>query len=102
MAGMGRAPSDWQNEGRPQGLNRMSRSIDRFASPDEKIALFRSLFRGRDDMYPRRFENRTTGRSGCARVSMQETTWDRPRLLFQGVASTPNTPRQPRAAANCQ
>jgi hypothetical protein len=30
----------------------------------EKIALFRSLFRGRDDVYPRRFESRKTGRSG--------------------------------------
>lgn len=30
----------------------------------DKIALFRSLFRGRDDVYPRRFESRRTGRSG--------------------------------------
>ena len=29
-----------------------------------KIALFRSLFRGRDDVYPRRFESRKTGKSG--------------------------------------
>ncbi|NLF06660.1 MAG: DEAD/DEAH box helicase family protein [Pirellulaceae bacterium] len=29
-----------------------------------KIALFRSLFRGREDVYPRRFESRKTGRSG--------------------------------------
>ena len=27
-------------------------------------ALFRSLFRGRDDVYPRRFESRTSGKSG--------------------------------------
>ena len=27
----------------------------------EKIALFRSLFRGRDDVYPRRYENQRTG-----------------------------------------
>ena len=32
--------------------------------PEAKIALFRSLFRGRDDVYPRRFESRTTGKSG--------------------------------------
>jgi superfamily II DNA or RNA helicase/very-short-patch-repair endonuclease len=31
-----------------------------------KIALFRSLFRGREDVYPRRFESRRTGRSGYA------------------------------------
>jgi hypothetical protein len=30
----------------------------------DKIALFRSLFRGRDDVYPRRFESRKTGRCG--------------------------------------
>jgi superfamily II DNA or RNA helicase/very-short-patch-repair endonuclease len=29
-----------------------------------KIALFRSLFRGREDVYPRRFENRKSGKSG--------------------------------------
>jgi superfamily II DNA or RNA helicase/very-short-patch-repair endonuclease len=29
-----------------------------------KIALFRSLFRGREDVYARRFESRTSGRSG--------------------------------------
>lgn len=34
------------------------------SSPDAKIALFRSLFRGREDVYPRRFESRRTGRSG--------------------------------------
>jgi superfamily II DNA or RNA helicase len=32
----------------------------------EKIALFRSLFRGREDVYPRRFESKKTGRSGYA------------------------------------
>lgn len=29
-----------------------------------KIALFRSLFRGRDDLYPRRFESRKSGKAG--------------------------------------
>ena len=32
----------------------------------EKIALFRTLFRGREDVYPRRFESRKTGRAGYA------------------------------------
>ena len=36
------------------------------ASPDAKIALFRSLFRGREDVYPRWFESSLTGRSGYA------------------------------------
>lgn len=30
----------------------------------EKIRLFRALFRGRDDVYPKRFESTRTGRSG--------------------------------------
>ena len=32
--------------------------------PETKIALFRSLFRGREDVYPRRFESLRTGKSG--------------------------------------
>ena len=32
--------------------------------PGVKIALFRSLFRGREEVYPRRFESRKTGRAG--------------------------------------
>ena len=33
-------------------------------SPSEKIAIFRSLFRGREDVYPLRWDNRKTGSSG--------------------------------------
>ena len=36
----------------------------------EKIALFRSLFRGREDVYPRRFESRKTG--SRVRASVRE------------------------------
>ena len=38
--------------------------VTRHSSPADKIALFRSLFRGREEVYPRRFESRKTGRSG--------------------------------------
>ncbi len=38
--------------------------VDLQSPPEAKIALFRSLFRGRDDVYPRRFESRKTGKSG--------------------------------------
>jgi len=34
------------------------------SSEAEKIALFRSLFKGREDVYPRRFESRRTGKTG--------------------------------------
>jgi len=38
--------------------------VNHLSSVEVKIALFRSLFRGRDDVYPRRFESRKTGKSG--------------------------------------
>ncbi len=38
--------------------------ITRQSPEDQKIALFRSLFRGREDVFPKRFESKTTGKSG--------------------------------------
>ena len=38
--------------------------ITRKSPVAEKIALFRALFRGREEVYPRRFENSKTGRAG--------------------------------------
>src|SRR5687767_3632042 len=46
--------------------------VDRHAPAEEKIWLFRSLFRGRDDVYPRRFESRKTGKSGYAPACANE------------------------------
>ena len=46
----------------PDGVN----FVDQRSTADAKIKLFRSLFRGRDDVYPRRFESRKTGKSGYA------------------------------------
>ena len=42
------------------------------SSADSKIALFRSLFRGREDVYPRRFESLRTGKSGYAPACANE------------------------------
>jgi hypothetical protein len=42
---------------------------------EKKIALFRRLFRGRSDVFPVRWENRTTGRSGYAPACANE--WQR-------------------------
>jgi superfamily II DNA or RNA helicase len=50
----------------------MSGPVDRTSSAEAKIALFRSLFRGRDDVYPRRFESRKTGRAGYAPACANE------------------------------
>lgn len=58
-------------------------SVTQTSSPEAKIALFRSLFRGREDVYPRRFESRRTGRAGYAPACANE--WvrgicDKPRI----------------------
>jgi superfamily II DNA or RNA helicase len=42
------------------------------SSPEAKIALFRSLFRGRGDLYARRFESRRTGKTGYQPVCGNE------------------------------
>ena len=47
-------------------------SVNNRSSAEAKIALFRSLFRGRDDVYPRRFESRKTGKSGYAPACANE------------------------------
>jgi superfamily II DNA or RNA helicase/very-short-patch-repair endonuclease len=47
-------------------------ALTNHSPPEEKIALFRSLFRGREDVYPRRFENRNTGKSGYSPVCANE------------------------------
>jgi superfamily II DNA or RNA helicase/very-short-patch-repair endonuclease len=39
-------------------------AVHKNSSREAKIALFRSLFRGREDVYARRFESRKSGRSG--------------------------------------
>jgi superfamily II DNA or RNA helicase/very-short-patch-repair endonuclease len=55
-----------------------------------KIGLFRTLFRGREDVYPRRFESRKTGRSGyqpaCANEWVRGVC-DKPRIKCQVCAN---------------
>jgi superfamily II DNA or RNA helicase len=46
--------------------------VAQHSSADVKIALFRSLFRGREDVYPRRFESRKTGKSGYSPACANE------------------------------
>jgi hypothetical protein len=49
----------------------------------EKITLFRSLFRGRDDVFPRRWENSKTGKTGYAPACRNEWvrgTCEKPRI----------------------
>jgi superfamily II DNA or RNA helicase len=47
-------------------------TVNHQSSQENKVRLFRSLFRGRDDVFPRRFENSKTGKSGYAPVCRNE------------------------------
>jgi superfamily II DNA or RNA helicase/very-short-patch-repair endonuclease len=57
--------------------------VTHHSPPAAKIAVFRSLFRGRDDVYPRRFESRKTGKAGyqpaCANEWVRGVC-DKPRI----------------------
>ena len=58
-------------------------SVTDSSSPAEKVALFRSLFRGREDVFPKRWSNARSGRSGYAPACANE--WapricDKPRI----------------------
>ena len=55
--------------------------VNQHSPAEAKIALFRSLFRGREDVYPRRFESRKTGRAGYSPVCGNE--W------VQGICEKP-------------
>ncbi len=49
-----------------------SEAINRHSTAAAKIAFLRSLFRGREDVYPRRFESLRTGKSGYAPACANE------------------------------
>ena len=49
-----------------------SHHVHHLSSSAEKTRLFRSLFRGREDVYPRRWENLKTGRSGYSPACRNE------------------------------
>lgn len=53
-------------------LHLQQTAINNQSSEVEKIRLFRSLFKGREDVFPRRFENTKTGKSGYAPVCRNE------------------------------
>ena len=46
--------------------------LNHYSKPSEKIALFRSLFRGRTDVYPQRFESQKSGRAGYSPACANE------------------------------
>jgi len=60
-----------------------SSSVTNQSSQEAKIAIFRSLFRGREDVYPKRFESQKTGKKGYQPDCRNE--W------VKGVCQKPNT-----------
>ena len=54
----------------------LDRNVDHHSSSAAKIALYRDLFRGRDDVYPRRFESRKTGKYGYQPACVNEWVRD--------------------------
>ena len=49
-----------------------ARTVNDRSPAADKIALFRSIFRGRDDVYPKRWENARTAKAGYAPVCANE------------------------------
>ncbi|WP_157648904.1 TOTE conflict system archaeo-eukaryotic primase domain-containing protein [Burkholderia ubonensis] len=75
----GRSVPAVRREPSPAGRN----SSAPILSPDQKVQLFRRLFRGRTDVYPLRWESRNSGKSGYAPACANE--WrtgicDKPRI----------------------
>src|SRR5438034_10700261 len=54
-------------------VERTPAPVTQASPPAAKIALFRSFFRGREDVYPRRFESRKSGKGGYAPACANET-----------------------------
>lgn len=57
------------------------------ATPSEKVDLFRSLFRGREDIYPKLWENAKTGRTGYAPRALTNGSEVFAKSRVYGVAS---------------
>ena len=47
-------------------------AVTQHSSSQDKVKLFRNLFKGRDDVYPKRWENSKTGKSGYAPACLNE------------------------------
>ena len=59
-----------------QPPNTQIAAITNESNPEDKIALFRRLFRGREDVYPKRFESTKTGKVGYQPACQNE--WIKP------------------------
>ena len=57
---------------KPAPATPSSESFNKYRSPQEKIALFRSLFCGREDVFARRWQSAKSGKSGYSPVCSNE------------------------------
>jgi hypothetical protein len=55
-----------------ESSDRQHYGVTKDSPPAAKVGLFRTLFRGREDIYPRRFESRRTGQAGYAPACANE------------------------------
>ncbi len=62
---------EWRLQSEPAPVATPEAATTRF-STSEKVALFRHLFRGRTDVYPIRWESKSTGKSGYAPACANE------------------------------
>ena len=62
---------EWRLPAEPATTNTAGAEASRL-STGEKVALFRRLFRGRTDVYPVRWESKSTGKSGYAPACANE------------------------------
>lgn len=62
---------EWRLKPEPAPLASVDSEPSKF-STDQKVALFRRLFRGRTDVYPIRWESQSTGKSGYAPACANE------------------------------
>jgi hypothetical protein len=76
----------------PMALDEGATSTTTTLSSEEKVRLFRSLFRGREDVFARRWESRMTGKAGYSPACANE--WD---PVLCGKARGPESTRK----ANC-
>jgi superfamily II DNA or RNA helicase len=66
-------PTDRDNSEQSKlGPSTAAAAVTMASGTANKIALFRSLFRGREDVFPRRWQNNKTGRAGYAPVCNNE------------------------------
>ena len=62
----------YEGSGQNKMIDPEAHTFNKYASPQEKIELFKSLFIGRRDVFARRFYNTKTGKSGYVPVCHNE------------------------------